>query len=258
MPASRRAMVMARVAPRPVGSGAEIWNASAVSAAPSTSAWMVAPRARACSAVSSDHDPRALAEQEAVPVTIERPRRVLRVIVALGQRAHVGQRRERDGQQGRLGAAREHHVDLAPLDHPQAVQERDDRAGAGGDLGDDRTGEAVLHRQQAGGHRARQRRDGERADLSRALGVQRGGAVDDLLLAAAAGIDRDRDPVTLLQLVRLEVQARVRDRFLAGGHAEVDEATHPAGHLAVHGDGRVEALDLGRDAHVVSRTGRSG
>ena len=33
--------------------------------------------------------------------------------------------------------------------------------------------------------RARQRRDGERADLAGALGVQRRGAVDDLLLAAA-------------------------------------------------------------------------
>ena len=48
---------MARVAPRPVGSGAEMWKASAVSAAPTTSAWMVAPRARACSADSSTTTP---------------------------------------------------------------------------------------------------------------------------------------------------------------------------------------------------------
>src|SRR5512146_100840 len=38
---------MARVWPRPVGSGALIWNASAVRAPPSTSAMGVAPRARA-------------------------------------------------------------------------------------------------------------------------------------------------------------------------------------------------------------------
>jgi hypothetical protein len=47
-----------------------------------------------------------------------------------------------------------------------------------------------------------------------------------------------------------EVEAGVGDGLLAGGHREVDEAAHPAGHLAVHRDGRVEVLDLGRDAHV--------
>ena len=155
-----------------------------------------------------DHHAGALAEQEPVAVPVERPRRVLGIVVALGQRAHVGQRRERDGQQGRLRATREDHVHLAPLDHPQAVQERDDGAGAGGHLGDDRPREAVLHRQQAGGHRARQGRDGERADLPRALGVERGRAVDDLLLAATAGVDGNGDPVALVKVVCLEVETR--------------------------------------------------
>ena len=90
------------------------------------------------------------------------------------------------------------------------------------------------------------------------LACERGRAVDDLLLAAAAGVDRDRDPVALVGVPGLEVQPGVRDRLLAGGHAQVDEAAHPARHLAVHGDGRVEALHLGRDAHVIPGWRRNG
>ncbi len=52
-PAWRIAFVMAIAAPRPVGSGAEMWYASAVSEAPTISARIVAPRAIACSADST-------------------------------------------------------------------------------------------------------------------------------------------------------------------------------------------------------------
>ncbi len=47
-----------------------------------------------------------------------------------------------------------------------------------------------------------------------------------------------------------EVETGVGHGLLAGGHGEVDEAAHPARHLAVHDGRRVEVLDLGRDAHV--------
>jgi hypothetical protein len=30
----------------------------------------------------------------------------------------------------------------------------------------------------------------------------------------------------------------------------MDEAAHAASHLAIHADGRIEVLDLGRDAYV--------
>jgi len=36
-------------------------------------------------------------------------------------------------------------------------------------------------------------------------------------------------------------------------HAELDEAAHPAGHLAVHTDRRVEVLDVRGDANVKTR-----
>ena len=53
----RIALVIARAWPRPVGSGAEMWNASAVSAPPRTSAIGVAPRLSACSALSTTITP---------------------------------------------------------------------------------------------------------------------------------------------------------------------------------------------------------
>ena len=84
----------------------------------------------------------------------------------------------------------------------------DHARGARRDLRDDRSGEAVLHRDLRRGHRARERGDRERADLARALVADRVGAVDDLLHAAAAGVDDDRDAVALLGRHRREVDAR--------------------------------------------------
>ena len=51
---------------------------------------------------------------------------------------------------------------------------------------------------------------------ARALAVVDVGAVDDLLDAAAAGVDDDADPVALLLAHRREVDARVGDGLLAG------------------------------------------
>ena len=51
-PACCIAIVIALAAPRPVGSGAEMWYASEVSDAPTISARIVAPRACACAADS--------------------------------------------------------------------------------------------------------------------------------------------------------------------------------------------------------------
>ena len=156
--------VMAIAAPRPVGSGAEMWKASAVSAAPMSSAWMRrAARQRVLGRLEDD-DAGALAEEEAVAVAVERPRGLLGIVVALRERAHVREGREAHRQERRLRAAGDDDVDLAALDHAQAVEEAMTLERAGRDLGDDRAREAVLHRELAGGHRAREGRDGEGAD----------------------------------------------------------------------------------------------
>ena len=60
------------------------------------------------------------------------------------------------------------------------------------------------------------------------------------------------DPVPLLGRPGGEVEPRALDGLGRGGHPEVDEPAHPADHLAVHRERRVEVLDLGRDLHVVA------
>ena len=56
-------------------------------------------------------------DHNAGAIGVERPRGRLGRVIALGQRAHVGEGREAHLEQGRLGAAGDDDVDLPPLDH---------------------------------------------------------------------------------------------------------------------------------------------
>ena len=118
-----------------------MWNASAVRAPPRTSQWIVRPARQRVRGRLEHHDAGALAEDEAVAVRSNGREARVGSSLRLRQGAHVAQRRERDRQERRLRAADQHHVALAVLDQPQPVEERDDGAGAGRDLGDDRAGE---------------------------------------------------------------------------------------------------------------------
>jgi hypothetical protein len=141
-------------------------------------------------------------------------------------------------------------LERAALDQTQRIEEGDDAAGAGCDLGLDRPGQAVLHRQQAGGHGAGKGRDGEGAHEAGPARLGDATALDDLLEATAAGVDHDRDAVALLGRPVTEVEPGIGHGLLARSHGEVDEAAHASRHLAVHARGRIEVLDLGGDAHV--------
>jgi len=74
--------------------------------------------------------------------------------------------------------------------------------------------------------------------------------VDDLLDPATTGVDNDTDPVPLVLVHRRKVDPRIADRLGPGAHRELDEATHPSGHLCVHHGRRVEVEDLGRDPNL--------
>jgi hypothetical protein len=116
-----------------------------------------------------DDNRRAFAEDEAVAVAIERAGCVSGIVVAARKSAHVAESGEGDRQKRAFRTADERDVHFAVADHPHAVDEGDDAAGAGCDLGDDRAGDVVLHRDLAGRHRAGEGRDGERRNLAGAL-----------------------------------------------------------------------------------------
>ena len=232
-----------------------MWNASAVSAPPRISAIGVAPRRRRVLERLDHDDPAALAEDEPVAVAVERARGVLRVVVPLRQRAHVAEGGDAHRPDRRLGAAGEDDVALAGLDQPERVVERDHRRRAGGDLGHHRAGQPVLHRQHAGAHRARQRRDRRTALTKRGpLLVVDVGPVDDLLDPAAAGVDDDPDPVALRP--RLIAAKSIPASATASLPAAIANAMNRLIRRAIFGsmgDGRVEVEDLGRDLDLERR-----
>lgn len=66
----------------------------------------------------------ALREHEAVPVAVERPRRLLRaVVVARAERTHARKGAEGEGVHTRLGAAREHRAAAAAAQQRERLPE---------------------------------------------------------------------------------------------------------------------------------------
>ena len=63
-----------------------------------------------------DEHASALAHDEAVAVLVPRPGRLLRLFVARGERAAGDEAAEANGDDGRLGAAADHHVGVAVAD----------------------------------------------------------------------------------------------------------------------------------------------
>ena len=132
-------MVIARAWPRPVGSGALMWNASAVSAPPMISAIGVAPRARRVRERLDDDDAGALAEHEPVARRVERPRGASPGRRCASTARSCSPARPRPSAQIGASEPPARTTSHSPVaDQPQRVVEGDDRRRAGGDLGDDR------------------------------------------------------------------------------------------------------------------------
>src|SRR5690349_3724992 len=71
-----------------------------------------------------NHDPRAFANHEAVAITFERTRRMYRIVVVGGKRAHRGETRDAHRRDRRLRTAADHHVGIAALNDLEAVADR--------------------------------------------------------------------------------------------------------------------------------------
>ena len=236
--------------PRPVGSGAEMWNASAVSAPPMTSAIGVAPRSSACSADSTTTTP--------APSPSTKPSRV----ASNGRDAVSGESLRFDRAPMLASAA-------TPIDHtgaseppasttshsPVAIS----RSASWNAMTD------VAHAATCvitGPVRPYSIDSMQPAIEPDSAGIANGDTkrgpfwswtcvpVDDLLDPAAARVHDHADAVALLRRHRREVDARRLDRLLARAHRQVDEPAHAADHLGVHGHARVVVEHLGRDLHL--------
>src|SRR5258705_4360583 len=82
--------------------------------------------------VLQDHNSGALANNKTVPVSFERPRRVLRVIIIRGQGPHRRKTSHTHRRDRRLGASTDHQVGISALNYFEAVANCVSTGGAGG------------------------------------------------------------------------------------------------------------------------------
>ena len=141
----------------------------------------------------------AFAQHETVAVLVPGPAGGGRIVVAGGQRARGRKTAHRQRAQGRLRAARNHHVRIAVLDHAPGITDAMRGGGAGGDHRQIRALQAVHDRQIARDHVDDGARDEERRDLARpAFSEVIVVRVLDHRQAADAGTDIDADALGVL------------------------------------------------------------
>ncbi len=196
-----------------------------------------------------DGDAGPFGEDEAAALKVERPAGLPRLLVVAGERAHVGEAGDRGGRQAALGAAGDHDIDFAALDHVDGVDKGLDAGRAGCDGGHCRAMDPELHRHLATRHVRREEGDQERADPLGALLREGVDLVLDRRDATAAGVDHDANAVGVL-ISDLEI--RLLQRLARGGHGELREAVHAAGGLEVHELLGHEVRDLAGDGDVES------
>jgi hypothetical protein len=184
-----------------------------------------------------------LRQHESVALRIERPARGLRVRV-LGERLHLGERRDGQRQRRGLGAANDRELDHAVADHPESLAHRVGAGGACGHGAEVRTREAEAHRDVAGGSVGHQRRNHERAHAARSLLQQNAVLLEKRLDAADAG--GDHDATTLRRDLR---GTRVLPGQLRSRDGEVRHAVGVTDLLRIEPAGGVEAGHLSGEVH---------
>ena len=142
------------------------------------------------------HDTGAVAEHEAVTVLVERTAGGLGIVVAGREGARGGKATETDRRGRHLGAAGQHHVDIAVTDHERRLADVVRAGRAGRDDGIIGAFEAELDREIAGHH------------------------VDDV-----GGHEEGRDPARPLVAIDLVIVLDAGDAADAGTHGHTDAPT---------------------------------
>ena len=143
-----------------------------------------------------DQRARALAGDETIAVAVERPARLLGRFVARREGADGVEGRDPYLAQRRLGAAREHDVRVAALDHPRRVAERLRRRRARSRHGRVRAAEVELHRHRRARHVGDDRRRVHRVQPT--LGREGDRARRHVVERADAGAHRHADAEAVL------------------------------------------------------------
>ena len=190
-------------------------------------------------------DAPALAAHEAVAPGVERPRRLLRLVVARRHRLHRAEARDGQRHHDGLRAARDHHVGVAALDQAEGVAERVVAGGAGGDHGGVRPLGAEAHRDEPGRHVDDEHRDEERRDAVGALLDEHLVRVEERGDAADARADEHAE-ARAVQPGRVE--AGVLDGHDGARHRVLEVRVEPARVLLVDVLQLVEVADLAGDA----------
>ena len=173
----------------------------------------------------------AVAEHKAVPVLVPRAAGGLRRVVAGGQRLHVGKSGYGSGRGAELGAAHDHDIGFAVLNHPRRHANVVGARGAGRDHGDVGAPVAVHDGQMATDHVDDAARHEKGRHPARPALFQGRSSLLDVVDAADAGADRESVAVRVL---RVAWQARIGNGLNAGGNAVLDELVATPGLLALH------------------------
>ena len=170
------------------------------------------------------------------------------VVVARGERPHGAEAADAQRRDGRLAAARDHGVGVAPLDVAERLPQRVSTGGAGGGGGRVRALGARADRDPARGQVHDGGRDEEGAHLARAAVHQLGVLALDGREPADAAAD---EHAHLVRVPGADREAGILHREVRGRHRELDEAVHLLDFLLLDPPERVEPLHLAREVRRV-------
>ena len=216
---------MACAAPLPSGCGAVRWLASQLGRTRPSRRRSGRPSSVACSSSSSTSRPAPSDDHEPVPVLVERPARLLGGVVPRAHGLQLAETGQPQRDDGRLGAAGDHHVGGAVADEPVGVPDRVVRGGARRDDAEARAlgleADRDVPRRLVGDHHG----DRERVDGHGAL-------LDDLAEGRLEGLDAAdavaEDHADALGVHAARGEAGVGHGLDGGDHRVLREPVHPA------------------------------
>ena len=192
----------------------------------------------------------AFAHHEAVALFVERPRGVVRVVVAPRKRSHIAETGQRAVANRRFGAAGDHRVGLAVLQEVESEAQRVRRRRAGRNRRSIRALRSGANRNVAGGHVRDHHRNQKGADAIRAFFDQLAEFALPRRQTANAAAD---DHANALGVGLVNLETGLSQRFVGRHDRQMDETIHPARFLTVNVVFDIEVFDFAAETGRVAR-----